>query len=80
MEYYILAFLVVAIILAFVKLRRGNKAVQRSTVFIIGDCGSGKTALLYYVLYKNTINTTNSFQIEIKILRLLHPLKRIQQP
>ncbi len=39
-------------------LRKKNTSKQGSTIFLLGECGSGKTSLLYYV--------PNNFQIFFK--------------
>jgi len=50
-HYGVLIFAAVIIILAYRIFRKKAKSNQGTTFFLLGECGSGKTSLLYYVKY-----------------------------
>ena len=49
-RYGVLIFAVFVILLALRIFRTKTASKQGTTIFVLGECGSGKTALLYYVL------------------------------
>lgn len=49
MEYYIIAAFIVIVALILLKVKGRKRIPSKSTTFLIGDVGSGKTSMIYYV-------------------------------
>jgi predicted ATPase len=50
MEIIILGIILLAIAMVAVKILGRKKSPSRTTTFIVGEVGSGKTSLLYFVI------------------------------
>eukprot|EP00330_Aristerostoma_sp_ATCC50986_P011308 CAMPEP_0114578474 /NCGR_PEP_ID=MMETSP0125-20121206/3010_1 /TAXON_ID=485358 ORGANISM="Aristerostoma sp., Strain ATCC 50986" /NCGR_SAMPLE_ID=MMETSP0125 /ASSEMBLY_ACC=CAM_ASM_000245 /LENGTH=146 /DNA_ID=CAMNT_0001768573 /DNA_START=8 /DNA_END=448 /DNA_ORIENTATION=+ len=80
----ILAIGIIALILVFVCFCRGKGGSKTrsngNTLFVLGECGSGKTSLLYYLETKNLPKTTSSIQENEVKLTLKSDEKEISVP
>lgn len=49
-KYGVIIFTILVILIAMKIFRKKSSAAQGSTIFLLGECFSGKTTLLYYVI------------------------------